>query len=517
MERAKPHLGFALVFAVVSIVATWAGLTGSWVGDDWHMVNNYLYSDWAELGAVFKRNAAYYLFTEDQAGPYRPTTMLTLLGSHLLVAKPWLHHAVSWLLHALTALLLFAVLRQQLPRDDGVRSDFCAATLAAFFFLHPVHVESYVWINGRSDLLGGLWLVALAFLLNKASAEQSDAARRALVIAIVAFLGAGSKLPFAIAAAAVWLAWAIRERSPLRALCGGAIAFGLGAHVVLRMMFAPFTGQVGTAENILFDAGVWSALPRLFAQGLASLATLRAEAMQSLSWMLFGPWSVYDWAGLVVAALVLAALVRHRDWPGLLYFLGAFAAMAPVAAVSRSFWMGFDRYLYMPSILIILALAPYVLRLFHARSHGARVALAMVAGFVLAAATTQTYRASAAYAGQEAYDRALVADRPDDPTTHYYLARIQHRSGSEDGLRDRLAAMPPPPWPLPIIAPTYDLAVRVSDTKTALQAVDALIASGEPRTACDHLQRFEAKDRSAPNPTIAAALAAGRQQLSCDH
>jgi len=515
MERAKPHLGFAFVLAVVSIAATWAGLTGSWVADDWHMVDNYLYSDWAELGAVFKRNAAYYLFTEDQAGPYRPTTMLTLLGTHLLAAKPWLHHGVSWLLHALTALLLFAVLRQQLPRDDGARVDVCAATLAAFFFLHPVHVESYVWINGRSDLLGGFWLVALAFLLNKASAEQSDAARRALVIGFVAFLGAGSKLPFAIGAAAVWLAWAIRERSPMRALHGGAIGFGLGAHVVLRMMFAPFTGRVGMAENVLFDGGVWLALPRLFAQGLASLVTLRAEAMQSLSWMLFGPWSVYDWAGLAIAALVLTALARRRDWSSLVYFVGAFATMAPVAAVSRSFWMGFDRYLYMPSILIILALAPYVLHLFVFRHRSAGLALVMAGGVVLGSAAIQTYRASAAYADQEAYDRALLADHPDDPTTHYYLARIEHRAGNDDALRDRLAAMPPPPWPVPIIAPTYDLAVSVNDTKTALRAVDALVASGEPRAACDHLQRLEAIDRSAQNPTIVAALAAGREQLSC--
>jgi len=49
---------FAFVVTLISWAATWVGLSGTWVGDDWHMVNNYLYEDWAELAVVFKRNAA---------------------------------------------------------------------------------------------------------------------------------------------------------------------------------------------------------------------------------------------------------------------------------------------------------------------------------------------------------------------------------------------------------------------------------------------------------------------------
>ncbi|MBT8206778.1 MAG: hypothetical protein KJO18_00775, partial [Acidimicrobiia bacterium] len=99
MERRHWHrpMGFAFALGAVSIAATWVGLSGSWVGDDWHMVHNYLYGDWAELGAVFKRNAASYLFVEGKVGPYRPATMLTLIATHLLAPEPWLHHAVSWL------------------------------------------------------------------------------------------------------------------------------------------------------------------------------------------------------------------------------------------------------------------------------------------------------------------------------------------------------------------------------------------------------------------------------------
>jgi len=142
--------GLAILVVAVSWAATWVGLSGSWVGDDWHMVHNYLHGDWAELGAVFKRNAASYLFVEDKVGPYRPATMLTLIATHLLAPEPWVHHAVSWLLHAATSLLLFVVLRSQVSKEsdaDPTTSDVVAAGLAALFFLHPVHVESYVWMS----------------------------------------------------------------------------------------------------------------------------------------------------------------------------------------------------------------------------------------------------------------------------------------------------------------------------------------------------------------------------------
>ena len=80
--------GLAILAVAVSWAATWVGLSGSWVGEDWHMIHNDLYGDWAELGAVFKRNAASYLFVEDKVGSHRPATMLALIATHLLAPAP---------------------------------------------------------------------------------------------------------------------------------------------------------------------------------------------------------------------------------------------------------------------------------------------------------------------------------------------------------------------------------------------------------------------------------------------
>ncbi len=502
----------------VSWAATWVGLSGTWVADDWHMVQNYLYGDWAELGAVFKRNAASYLFVEDKVGPYRPATMWTLIATHLLAPAPWLHHAVSWLLHAATSLILFVVLRSQTPAASNVdhaTSDVVAAGLAALFFLHPVHVESYVWINGRSDLLAGFWLVALVFWLNQMSPAPRPRWVQLFVLGLVAFLGASSKLPFAIAAVAAWLAWASRRPAAQSRRAGGAIATGIGVHLVLRAVFAPFGGQLGASENVFADPDIWLSVPKLVGKGATTLLTFRAEAMQSLSWVLFGPWSTSDWVGLVVVLLVLGFLISRRDGPGLVYAFGAIVTLAPVAIVSRAFWMGFDRYLYMPAILAILALSPYVLRA-ASRGRGWRIAVGVLGLGLLAYSALQTHAASQAYASQEAYDRALLRDHVDDPSVHFYFARIADRHGDESKLREQLSAMPSPPWPRPIIVPTYDLAIKANDAAKSREAVDALVTTVREGPRCATVRaQLETWLEKAADPQTARHIGRQLAALSC--
>ena len=510
--------GFAIVVVALSWAATWVGLSGTWVGDDWHMVQNYLYGDWAELGAVFKRNAASYLFVEDKVGPYRPATMLTLIATHLLAPEPWLHHAVSWLLHAATSLLLFVVLRSRSPaasNTEPATNDVVAAGLAALFFLHPVHVESYVWINGRSDLLAGFWLVALVFWLSQMKAAQRPRWAPLFALGLIAFLGASSKLPFAVAAVAAWLAWASKRPVAQSRWAGSAVAAGIAVHLVLRSVFAPFQGQLGASENVFADPDIWSSVPKLVGKGTAALLSFRAEAMQSLSWVLFGPWSTSDWVGLAVVLLVLVFLMSRRDVPGLAYAIGAILTLSPVAIVSGAFWMGFDRYLYMPAILWLLAMSPYVVRV-ASRSRGWRLAFGVLGLGLLGYSASQTHAASQAYASQEAYDRALVRDHLDDPSIHFYFARIAARHGDEDRLREHLSSMPPPPWPRPIIVPTYDLAIKANDAAKRLEAVDALVATvGEgPRCARVRAQ-LEAWSKKAADPETSRYIEDRLAAISC--
>ena len=390
-----------------------------------------------------------------------------------------------------------------------------AAGLAALFFLHPVHVESYVWINGRSDLLAGFWLVALVFWLSRMSATPRPQWAQLFVLGLVAFLGASSKLPFAIAALAGWLAWANRTQAAQSRRAGSAIAAGIAVHLVLRAAFAPFQGQLGASENVFADPDIWSSVPKLVGKGAAALLSFRAEAMQSLSWVLFGPWSSSDWVGLAVALLGLGFLISRRDLSGLAYAVGAILTLAPVAIVSGAFWMGFDRYLYMSAILAILAMSPYVVRAV-SRSRGWRIAIGVLGLGLLGYSALQTHAASQAYASQEAYDRALFRDHSDDPSIHFYFARIAARHGDHDKLREAVASMPSPPWPRPIIVPTYDLATRANDAAKTREAVDALVATVREGPRCASVRaRLGTWAEKAGDPETARYVEERLAALSC--
>jgi hypothetical protein len=199
--------------------------------------------------------------------------------------------------------------------------------------------------------------------------------------------------------------------------------------------------------------------------------------------MLFGPWSRFEWLGLAIALLVLLFLSYRRDWPGLVYWLGALLTLAPTVVVSATFWLGFDRYLYMPAILALLALFPYVVR---AASQGRRfrVVLSALGLALIAHAAMQTHEASKAYASQDAYDRALLRDHFDDPGIHYYLASVAARRANRTGLREHLSSMPSPPWPTSIVIPTYELAAKATDNVKTREAIDALVATARRGPRC---------------------------------
>jgi hypothetical protein len=67
-----------------------------------------------------------------------------------------MHHWVNVLLHALSAVLLFAALK----RATGAL--WPSAFVAFVFALHPLHVESVAWVSERKDVLSTfLWFLAL--------------------------------------------------------------------------------------------------------------------------------------------------------------------------------------------------------------------------------------------------------------------------------------------------------------------------------------------------------------------
>ncbi|MEE3329776.1 MAG: tetratricopeptide repeat protein [Myxococcota bacterium] len=120
------------------------------------------------------------------------------------------HHATSVLLHALTAAFLYAFL------ERNTEQRLLSAIAVLFFALHPLRVESVVWIAERRDVLAGLFATATLLAYSAFVRTRSVPAYAG---ALVLFgLGLGSKatlvtFPFALLLVDVWPLGRFRNRA----------------------------------------------------------------------------------------------------------------------------------------------------------------------------------------------------------------------------------------------------------------------------------------------------------------
>ena len=97
---------------------------------------------------------AKWAFTHVHSSNWHPLTWLShMLDSQLYGLNAGGHHLTNILIHTATTLLLFLLLRQM----TGFL--WRSAFVAAVFAIHPLRVESVVWIAERKDVLSGLFFV----------------------------------------------------------------------------------------------------------------------------------------------------------------------------------------------------------------------------------------------------------------------------------------------------------------------------------------------------------------------
>jgi hypothetical protein len=97
-------------------------------------------------------------------------------------------------LHGMTAGCFFLACRRLLPRENSTPLPLSAAGAALFFALHPLRVESVVWITERRDVLSGFFVVLSVYLwlLDKrrvsAAAFVAAALSKGTSVAVLPFL-----------------------------------------------------------------------------------------------------------------------------------------------------------------------------------------------------------------------------------------------------------------------------------------------------------------------------------------
>ena len=308
-----------------------------------------------------------WAFTSYYAANWHPVTWLShALDCQMAGLNPGRHHNVNVALHGLDVILLFWVL---LSATGYVGR---SAMVAALFALHPVNVESVVWIAERKNVLSMLFfLLALGAYRRYA---QEPGVVRYLLVAVSFALGLMTKpqvitLPFVLLLWDYWplrrmnspgaitasdngvlaatlphrnLSWLIVEKLPLLALSGGS--------AVLTLKAQHAGGAINPLNNYPFSARIASAV--------IGYAEYLGKAFWPRHLSAFYPYSragvsngelIASFALLLaITAFVIAA--RHHPWltVGWLWFLGTMIPMIGLVQVGDQSMA--DRYGYLPFI-----------------------------------------------------------------------------------------------------------------------------------------------------------------------
>ncbi len=123
----------------------------------------------------------FWAFTHVHAANWHPLTWLShMLDCQFYGLNPAGHHLTNVLLHGITAILLFLVLRQM------TGALWRSAFVAAVFAIHPQHVESVAWVAERKDVLSGLFFMLTVGAYVRYTRRHPSLARYGLVTLLFA-------------------------------------------------------------------------------------------------------------------------------------------------------------------------------------------------------------------------------------------------------------------------------------------------------------------------------------------
>jgi Flp pilus assembly protein TadD len=376
----------------VALLALTAGAMG--VGC-WNGFANYDDNDYVTENRMVKAglswSGARWAFTSTHAANWHPLTWLSLeLDASLYGPESaWGYHITNLLLHAANVVLLFLALR----RLTG--AVWRSAAVAALFAVHPAHVESVAWISERKDVLSGLFWM-LTMLAYAWYAERPNW-RRYLAVAAPFALGLMAKpmvvtLPCVLLLLDYWPLGRLKSeiRNPKsetnpkpeipRTQTGRGRVWnfgfgfwnlfrisGFGFRILEKLPLFALTAAACLVTMVAQKAAMSPLDREPFAERLTNVLIAYAAYLGEMMWpsklaVLYPLPHGLFWAEAGRAAVVLAVitglvlLARRRRYltVGWLWFLGTLVPVIGLVQVGAQSMA--DRYTYIPSIGLFLAL-----------------------------------------------------------------------------------------------------------------------------------------------------------------
>jgi tetratricopeptide (TPR) repeat protein len=302
-----------------------------------------------------------WAFTTGYVANWHPITWIShMLDYQWFGLDPGGHHLHSAVLHALTAVLLFLVMRRM------THQDFPSAFVALVFALHPLHVESVAWVSERKDVLSAFfWVLTMGAY---AWYTERPNQRRYLFVLVAYAFGLLSKpmvvtLPFVLLLLDFWplnriatpFNWhsvrlLVLEKVPMILL---AIASSI---ITLNVQHA--AGAVSTLAKLTLGVRVSNAL---LAYAKYLLKTFWPADLAVFYPHSGGEISLLQVAGSGILVCAITVLCFHyrtlKRYPflavGWLWFVGTLVPVIGLVQVGAQAMA--DRYTYLPMIGIAIA------------------------------------------------------------------------------------------------------------------------------------------------------------------
>ncbi|OFZ02043.1 MAG: hypothetical protein A2Z97_03310 [Bdellovibrionales bacterium GWB1_52_6] len=387
-----------------------------------------------------------------------PYALWAALASIFGTANPIPYRSLNLLLHGVNSALAFLVLKQLLPLFWAKKPEYQKYTTAAallgatLFCVHPVQVETVVWISCLKDLLAGLFsLLALWLFLKTMSSPDLSVPNRRLGLAwsaIILLMGMFAKISAAgYALVLIWLHQLFFRTHQRK-------AFALISLLLLGFAAAFYTVYVHHVPETLLPF-IPTAGQRLFIASDAFLFNLRQLFIPYEYFFLHGrtPLRVlltYSEAPLITSVLLIGLLgalavlawgaknPRLRAAHGVIFLilLSTLPTLGAVPFAHQNLSTTADHYLYLAVLGVALAAGlafPLVLK--------ARKPLSWISIFVLVAAfTTKTWVQQKIWKDSESCIQYTLDVAPLSDTAHDAAGYLRAKGGQLNEAVEHFAA-----------------------------------------------------------------------------
>lgn len=373
-----------LVAATLSVYLQVINYDFVYFDDELYVIDN------PNVKAGLNRESIIWAFSADYAGNWHPLTWLShMLDVELYGLSPMGHHLTSLQIHIANTVLLFILLNYM------TGAVWPSGFVSALFALHPLHVESVVWVAERKDVLCAFfWILSISAYVRY---TRNQSKMNYLLLVVLFAFGLMAKpmivtLPFTLLLLDFWPLSRFKQKTyktqtsacriPMALIWEKIPLFALSAiSSIITFSIQQHGGAVASLESIPLMMRISNALVSYISYIIKMFWPINLAFFYPYHKLLI--WNVLL-SGILLLCVSALIIFAARRLPylvtGWLWYLGT---LVPVIGIVQTGCQRMaDRYTYVPLIGIFIIIA-WGMRDIAAKWQGRRILLPIFSGVAL--------------------------------------------------------------------------------------------------------------------------------------